>query len=304
MIHVGPAGWSYDDWAGIVYPPRKPRGFHPLPYLARFLQCLEINSTFYSPPRAELCERWVRLLARHPDFKLTAKLHRDFTHRARVDSRAELERDAHRFLEGIEPLSRARRLAALLVQFPYSFRHDDEHVRHLGRLQALFGEHPLVLEVRHVSWFGERALNRIRGLGYSLAHVDLPASRSHPPAWHDSTGPVGYLRLHGRNEANWFARGVGRDARYDYLYSPRELDGLVARARRIAGEHDRTFVVTNNHFEGQAVVNALELLSGLRGGVVDAPASLVDRYPRLDERTRPIAFDPTGDAGATQGELF
>lgn len=294
---IGPAGWSYEDWAGIVYPARKPKGFHPLPYLARFLQCLEVNSTFYSPPRAELCERWVQLLAKHEGFLLTAKLHRDFTHRPRVDSRAELEADARRFLEGIEPLARAHRLAALLVQFPVSFHHSDPNVRHLGRLQALFGIHPLVLEVRHVSWFRARALNQVRGLGYSLAHVDLPASRSHPPAWHESTGPVGYLRLHGRNEATWFARGVGRDARYDYLYSPRELEGLAARAKRIAGEHDRTFVVTNNHFEGQAVVNALELLAALRGSVVDAPAELVRRYPRLGGLARPVEY-PGNSSGS------
>ena len=30
MIRVGPAGWSYADWEGAVYPRRKPAGFHPL----------------------------------------------------------------------------------------------------------------------------------------------------------------------------------------------------------------------------------------------------------------------------------
>jgi uncharacterized protein YecE (DUF72 family) len=24
MIRIGPAGWSYQDWAGIVYPPKPP----------------------------------------------------------------------------------------------------------------------------------------------------------------------------------------------------------------------------------------------------------------------------------------
>lgn len=313
MIRVGPAGWSYRDWAGVVYPRRKPRGFHPLPYLARFLQCLEINSTFYAPPRAELCERWVRLLGPHDDFLLTAKLHRDFTHRLRADSRGELEADAERFLEGLEPLARAHRLAALLVQFPHSFHHGDEELRHLGRLQGLFGRHPLVLEVRHASWFRRRAWNQISGLGYSLAHIDLPAARDHPPAWHEPTGPIGYLRLHGRNDATWFARDVGRDARYDYLYSPEELEGVTARARRIAGLHDQTFVVTNNHFEGQAVANALEILSSLRGSVVDGPAELVARFPRLAASVRPISLRvraprPPGASGGPpperQGELF
>jgi uncharacterized protein YecE (DUF72 family) len=300
VIRVGPAGWSYADWEGRVYPKRKPPGFHAPPFLARFVSCLEVNSTFYAPPRAELCQRWVELLAAHEHFLLTAKLHRDFTHRLRADSRGELERSARAFLEGLAPLARAKRLAALLVQLPISFHHGNAEVRHLGTLRALFGEHPLVLEVRHRSWFEPQAWLQIAGLGYSLAYIDLPASHDHPPPWHEPTGPIGYLRLHGRNSATWFAERAGRDARYDYLYSPAELGELGARAQRIAGVHDQTFVITNNHFEGKAVANALEILSELRGGIVDGPAELVRTYPRLEPVVRVVA-DPSR---AGQGELF
>jgi len=49
MIRIGPAGWAYKDWEGIVYP--KPRGFDPVTYLARFFDTIKINSSFYGPPR-------------------------------------------------------------------------------------------------------------------------------------------------------------------------------------------------------------------------------------------------------------
>ena len=300
MIRVGPAGWSYADWEGRVYPRKKPPGFQALPYLARFVTCLEINSTFYAPPRPETCQRWVKLLAGHTHFALTAKLHRDFTHRLRADSRGELEIAARLFLDGLEPLARAKRLAALLVQLPISFHHGNAELRRLDALRALFGEHPLVLELRHRSWFDPQAWRQIAGLGYSLAYIDLPAAHDHPPPWHEPTGPIGYLRLHGRNSATWFAERAGRDARYDYLYAPAELSELTARARRIAGVHDRTFVITNNHFEGKAVANALEILSELRGSLVEGPEELVRAYPGLRDKVRAVA-DP---ARGGQGELF
>ena len=50
MIRIGPAGWSYKDWEGVVYPMPKPKGFHEATYLAQYFDTIEINSTFYRPP--------------------------------------------------------------------------------------------------------------------------------------------------------------------------------------------------------------------------------------------------------------
>src|SRR5690606_41954035 len=51
-IRVGVAGWDYADWNGVVYPQPKPRGFDPVRYLAGYIDLIEINSTFYRPPRS------------------------------------------------------------------------------------------------------------------------------------------------------------------------------------------------------------------------------------------------------------
>jgi uncharacterized protein YecE (DUF72 family) len=98
---------------------------------------------------------------------------------------------------------------------------------------------------------------------------------------------LGYVRLHGRNAQNWFRADAGRDARYDYLYTPEELERFVEPLRAMArsapaGLH----VVQNNHFRGQALVNALQLKHLLAGTPPPAPAELVRAYPELGPRVR------------------
>ena len=51
MIHIGPAGWSYKDWEGTVYPQKPGKNFDPLEYLSRYFNTIEINSSFYRPGR-------------------------------------------------------------------------------------------------------------------------------------------------------------------------------------------------------------------------------------------------------------
>ena len=282
-LRIGPAGWSYSDWEGIVYPRPKPRNFHAIPYLGQFFGTIEINSSFYADPQVVHAARWRELAQDLDGFLFTAKLNRVFTHEALGDE-LQFERQRSSFTAGIEPI--ADRLGALLVQFPVSFR-DSQTSRHrLDRIREAFGQYPLVLELRHLSWFEPEALRTIEKSGFSLASIDLPFSKNHPPADAPTLGPVGYLRLHGRNASAWFDARAGRDQRYDYLYPPDELQGLVQRAKKIAGGSETTFVITNNHFTGKAVANALEISYGLLGTSVPAPSTLVDHYPQLKSITR------------------
>lgn len=294
MIRVGPAGWSYPDWDGRVYPLHKPHGFHPLRFLAPYVDCIKINSSFYALPQAEHATNWARIVADRSPFRFVAKLHRGFTHEPEPEEPTTWEVSAKAFLEGIAPLERAHRLACVLVQFPASFAFGPAQVRRLGRLRALLDGLPLVLEVRHHTWFTPPALDTIRGLSYSLAWIDLPRAWNHPPDWHAPTGTIGYLRLHGRNATAWFARESTRDERYDYLYGRVELAALVQKARRIEAATGDTYVITNNHFEGKAVANALDLAALLHGGPVPAPAELVHSFPHLASSVRTEG----------QGELF
>ncbi len=290
MIRVGPAGWSYPDWDGKVYPLAKPAGFHPLAHLARSFACIEINSTFYAMPRAEHAQRWVHEVAERGEFRFVVKLHRLFTHQPEPGASDGGEHAwtsaAREFALGIEPLRRSGKLSALLVQFPVSFLFGKDEVRRLGRVKALFDDVPLVVEMRHASWFAPPALSTLRGLSCSAAYIDLPPAWNHPPQWHAPTGSIGYLRLHGRNEAAWFQRESERDEKYDYLYSSEELRALVAKAERIAEQHADSYVVTNNHFAGKAVANALEIMALFAKAPVPAPAEIVEAFPHLRAFTR------------------
>jgi uncharacterized protein YecE (DUF72 family) len=279
VIRVGPAGWSYPDWIGPVYPRRRPKGFHPLRWIAPSIDCVEVNSSFYGIPAAKSADRWVSVVEDRPDFRFVAKLYRGFTHESWG---VEREPEVTAFREGISPLREAGVLAALLVQFPLSFRRSPASLERLRRIRDRFGDVPLVVEVRHRTWFEPDGIDALSPLEVSLAHIDLPSAPDHPPEEHAILGPVGYLRLHGRNREAWFAKDAGRDRRYDWLYSPDEIQGLASRARAIAARRAETFVITNNHYGGKGMANAIELKSILSGVRVPVPETLLAAYPRLE----------------------
>lgn len=298
MIRVGPAGWSYPDWEGRVYPRRKPKGFHPLRQLARWFDCVEVNSSFYAVPSAKNCAHWAELVHDRPRFRFTAKLQQIFTHEPLARDARERDAAVHAFHEGLRPLADAHRLAALLVQFPHSFRRSAENEERLRWIAETFGGHPLVLELRQRSWFAPEPLALVRELGYTLCGIDLPSAADRPSeAELGAVGegvaprPLAYLRLHGRNAAAWFDPRAGRDQKYDYLYEPGELREIVQATQRLAHGVDETYVITNNHFSGKAVANALEILAGLAGGSVPGPLEILDAFPRLRACVRPDGQD-------------
>jgi uncharacterized protein YecE (DUF72 family) len=57
QVRFGIAGWSYEDWRGVVYP-RNCRD--TLRYCAEHVDLIEINNTFYRFPVAEHCASWVQ----------------------------------------------------------------------------------------------------------------------------------------------------------------------------------------------------------------------------------------------------
>jgi len=277
VIRVGVAGWDYRDWKGTVYPASAPAGFDRLGWLCAFVDVLEVNSTFYRPVDPRTAGSWVRRTARRAGFRFTAKAHRSWTH----DPQPDLPAVVPATLRGLEPLRASGALGALLIQFPQRFHHGPEALDRLFRLLDRVQGWPAVVEVRHASWAEDEAVAPLAERGVGLCVVDQPRLRDTVAPVPRVTGRVGYLRLHGRNAANWFREDAGRDARYDYLYSTAELGALAGVARRLAGSCEEVFVVQNNHFRGQAVVNAIQMKHLLAGGRPPAPAELVRAYPDL-----------------------
>jgi uncharacterized protein YecE (DUF72 family) len=280
VIRVGPAGWKYKDWEGIVYPKPKPRAFDELAYISEYFDAVEINTSYYGPPRPATTKKWIESAARNRVFKFSAKLFHSFTH-----ERDPAPNDEKDFKDGIAPLVDAGRLGALLIQFPWSFKSSPENREYLIGLQHRFSEYPLVVEVRHASWINEDTLDLLSELGIGICNIDQPLFyRSTKPAAH-VTSKIGYVRLHGRNYNAWFSKEADVRERYDHLYSLDELDPWVARAKQVAQDADDTYVVTNNHYLGKAVVNAVEIASILRKEPIPAPPPLVQHYPEVRDFT-------------------
>jgi len=287
MIRIGPAGWSYKDWAGPVYPDPKPRGFDPLEYLSAYFDTIEINTTFYRPAARSAADAWVRRVAERADFRFTAKLWNRFTHERDT---AFSPADVDAVHDGMAPLLDAGRLGAMLLQFPWSFKRTDESRQWLDDVTRAFRRYPLVLEVRHESWNVPGFYAELAERGIGFVNIDQPRFRNSIKPSATATARVGYVRLHGRNYEDWFRDGAGVEERYDYLYSREELDPWVERAKDVAAATIETFIITNNHFQGQAVVNAVMLKSMVEGGAVPAPSPVVAAYPRqLEGFVRPIA---------------
>jgi uncharacterized protein YecE (DUF72 family) len=282
-IRVGPAGWSYKDWEGIVYPGKPSAKFDPLEYLARFFNTIEINSSFYRPFTTTTARSWVGRVSSAADFTFTAKLHRVFTHERGKATAA----DETAVREGMDVLASEGKLGAVLLQFPWSFRNTDDERMYLGKLLDQFKDYPLVVEVRHSSWNSPQIYEWLEQLSVGVCNVDQPLfSKSIKPAA-VTTAPVGYVRLHGRNYQDWFREKAPRDDRYNYLYSVAELEPWIVRIKEIAAKTKASYVITNNHFRGQAVVNALEIKATLNEERVVAPAPLFANYPALAESALP-----------------
>lgn len=277
-IRVGVAGWDYKDWDGIVYPAPRPKNFDRVLHLARFLDVVEINSSFYGPPRPATAEKWAAGVSRLKNFTFTAKLWKRFTHERTEPWTRD---DVQTTKDGLLPLLDARRLSSVVVQFPWSFKNDEGSREWLQDVRNAFEEFPLVIEVRHESWNSPDFFEWLIENRAGFVNIDQPLfSSSIKPSAH-ATSRLGYVRVHGRNYMDWFRKGAGRDARYNYLYPMGELKQWAARTKEVAQEEDvkEVNVVFNNHYRGQAVVNALQFKKLVDKGSVTAPALLGEHYP-------------------------
>ena len=289
-IRVGPAGWSYPDWAGYAYPARRPKGFHEATYLVEFFDTIEINTSFYNPIRAELAKGWIERVAANVNFMFTAKMWQRFTHDPNPSPPPPSAEDEKLVRAGFDVLRDAGKLGAVLLQFPFSFHRTEETYAYLDGVLKRFADYPLAVEVRHATWNVPEVFELLRERCVGFCNIDQPViGKSLEPSAH-VTGPVGYVRLHGRRYDTWFSddETISSFERYNYLYSVEELRPWVARVEKVAKAAKDVYVITNNHYQGKGVVNALQLISMLKESKVKVPEPLRSRYPELER----IASEP------------
>lgn len=281
-VYIGIAGWSYPDWQGIVYTDSK---LDQLRYISGLVDCMEINSTFYRPPFEKTTKSWLDRTAEKPGFFFTAKLHKSFTHEGRMDTR--IIRDFHK---GFEPLLEAGKLKHLLIQFRYDYDDTQDNRHHLSEIIKNFADafDPAV-EVRHKSWQSPEALEFLDGLGVTVCNLDYPTTYNSFDMQDCTIGRSGYFRLHGRNAKAWFSK-AGRDETYNYYYNEKELGQIKDRIDRLKKALAVLTVITNNHYRGAELANALELKALMTGQKQPVPEGLLKTYPNLAKiaRNKPL----------------
>jgi len=250
--YIGTSGYVFPDWRGTVYPAHlSDRELLPHYLNVWKFNALEINVTFYRMPTARMLASFDERTP--PDYQLAIKVFRELTHVPHTEApRAQ----AAEMSAALQPLRDSGKLAALLFQFPYSFKHTRENRDYLRVCRALFPADPLVVEFRNASWHTPETDELLRELDCAYCAVDEPQLRGLVP-FHDAvTSPLGYARLHGRNE-HWFT--AGEKERYNYDYSDRELRDLFTRIRRMAEQTRKMLIFFNNCYMGRAVKNAMHM---------------------------------------------
>lgn len=321
-VRIGTSGWNYPSgkgtWNGVFYPKPRPNSFDELAYYAEHFETVEVNTTFYGQPRADVCRAWARKTP--PGFDFCLKLYQKFTHPAMYRERvarsvpenvqgapdmaaaiAALARpsaaDLDEFRRGIDPLVTAGKLGALLAQFPASFKSDESSRDYLaGLLRALAG-YAVAVELRHRSWSDRfpETLALLNEFAAAWVQIDEPKFRfSIRQNLLPNIKGFYYMRLHGRNAANWWRHDKAED-RYDYLYSAAEIKEFAETAVAVNSLVGKAYLYTNNHHSARSVANAsmlkIELGEPLEG---EYSPEFLERYPELRDAM---------NASAARGQL-
>ncbi len=249
-IRIGTSGFSFEDWRGTFYPATVDKG-KMLDFYAQHFPTVEINSTYYRIPHPAIMNNLVKKVP--PGFDFLVKVPQSFTHR-----RTDLDDDVAKFLQAIEPMEASGTLSGLLAQFPYSFRFSPDSLDYLAMLKNVLTPRPLFAEFRHESWVNRTMYDRLRADGIGYVCVDEPDLPHLIKPDLFATGPIGYIRFHGRNAEKWWDGGP---LRYDYKYSEEELQRWKEKIDKLAtkGQVQKMYLFFNNCHLGQAAANAFDM---------------------------------------------
>ena len=266
-LYIGTSGWFYPKgegtWSGYFYPDGK---VDELSYYSQYFNTVEINSSFYRPPNPGYVYNWTRKVP--PGFLFSVKLWQKFTHpkmfsEATGSDAAISLADIDIFKKSIEPLVKSGKMGVLLAQFPPGFKNDDFSRQILRAVIKAFGEYRLAIELRHRSWSDDPNTAKLLAEGNACwVQIDEPRFESSIARQLPLTSDTAYFRFHGRNAENWW-RGDG-ETRYKYLYSPEEIEELTQRVAVASRKAKLTFSFFNNHWQGYAPRNAINMIKALK----------------------------------------
>jgi uncharacterized protein YecE (DUF72 family) len=252
-VRIGTSGYSFPDWVGNYYPESAARE-KMFDHYVRDFDTVEINSTYYGIPHPRVLANMEKKTP--GQFEFLVKTHGSFTH-----ERDQADPNISKLLKAVSPLRDSGKLKGLLAQFPYSFRYSSSNLDFIRDKNSRLDGVPLFVEFRHDSWLRLDVKEALRGANIGYTNVDEPPLPHLLPPESETTTEIGYIRLHGRNSAQWWQGG---GERYNYSYTDDQLSEWVKRLETLRQKADRIYVFFNNCHLGRAVRDAhrfMELLA-------------------------------------------
>lgn len=241
-IHIGTSGWSYSDWRSFYYPP-KTKSTDYLIHYSKDFDSAEINSSFYSLPRAATIQNWNDKTPAH--FHFCAKMSRYLTQMKRLK---DPEEPLEKFFTAFEPLQ--KKLAYVLFQLPPSLKFDEPVATHLFELlRRDYRRFHFALEARHVSWLDDLSLTLLRE--YNIPLVVSQSGVGFPYMESDVTKDI-YLRFH------------GPQALFSSRYTDEMLQQYAGKIKQWSDEGHTVWAFFNNTMGSNGIDNA-RALKGMVG---------------------------------------
>jgi len=307
-ILIGTASWTDKPLieSGRFYPPEAKTPEARLRYYASQFPLVEVDSTYYGLPTVENSERWIDRTP--PGFTFDVKAYSLFTEHptpvarlpkalkevlpAGIVGKRNFSRDDapvefidlcwSTFNDALLPLHDAGRLGAIVFQFPkWVFPSRYTH-RYLEEIRERLGMYRGAVEFRQERWLDaehrEETLGLLGDLDLTYICVDEPQgfASSVPPLAAATTPHLAYVRFHGRNAEMWEQRTETSSERFDYYYTPAEIDEWTPRIASLADEAEEVHLIlnTNNYDQGPANARLLEeRLRERRIEVLHSPAA-------------------------------
>lgn len=238
-LHVGTSGWSYAHWGKGRFYPKGLRQGEWLKYYSGQFSTVEVNSSFYHLPRAEVVERWREVTGE--GFLFAVKLWRRITHEKKL---ADCSEELSVFLAAVEGFGPKR--GPLLIQLPPGMGCDvarlDAFLTELDR-QTTGRRWRVTVEFRNESWLNDEVYEVLDRHGAALCLADMGRC----PITRPNNAGFVYVRRHGPagHTTDYPLNDLKRDAK--------SIDGWLSAGREV-------WVYFNNDAEAHAVANARQLI--------------------------------------------
>jgi len=305
-ILLGTASWTDKSLieSGRFYPPEATSAEARLRYYTTQFPLVEVDSSYCGLPTEKNSRLWVE---RTPEgFTFDVKAYSLFTEHPTPVRRLPKEiqsalpkslrvrnqfyrRDApddvvnlcwSTFIDALLPLHNAGRLGLIVFQLPKWVFPNQQTKAYLHEVAERLGPYRAAVEFRNDIWMNpenrEETLALLGDQSMTYICVDEPQSfSSSVPPVVAATTRTGFVRFHGRNAETWEKRTKTSAERFDWYYSPDELEDWVPRIAELASQTDRVHVVmnTNNYDQGPSNLRLLrEQLEAAGLAVAPVPA--------------------------------